>query len=104
LVHVGSLSDEPLAAAEQFMQRWVPQVRRMGDGDVTICLPAADHRHDGWRRAMVQELARESAPRRVNAVAGGDDAAVGEAINYLDSAPGITGQILTLDAKSGERH
>jgi hypothetical protein len=55
--------------------------------------PAADHSHRGWRLAAVQGLAREHAPRRVNAVASDDEAAIAAAARYLEpprASPGST--------------
>jgi hypothetical protein len=52
--------------------------------------------------AAVQELAREAAPKRVNGIAGDDPRAIAETLVYLAAAPGITGQLLAVDGKSGE--
>ncbi|MEZ5742945.1 MAG: hypothetical protein R3D89_04245 [Sphingomonadaceae bacterium] len=68
-----------------------------GEG-VIVAFPPAGHEHRGWRLAAVQELARAHAPTRVNAIEGGDGAAQQSARDYLESAPGVTGQLLTLDA------
>ena len=57
----------------------------------------ADHTHRAWRLAVVQGLARELAPRRVNALASRDEAAITAALAYLESAAGLTGQYLPLD-------
>jgi NAD(P)-dependent dehydrogenase (short-subunit alcohol dehydrogenase family) len=65
--------------------------------DIVLAFPAADHTHKGWRLAVVQQLARDAAPLRVNALSGGDEAAVAAAVAYLASAPGVTGQLLALD-------
>ncbi|MDB5723463.1 MAG: hypothetical protein JWQ16_217 [Novosphingobium sp.] len=65
--------------------------------DVVLAFPTADHTHKGWRLAVVQQLARDAAPLRVNALSGGDEAAVAAAVAYLASAPGVTGQLLALD-------
>ena len=57
----------------------------------------ADHTHRAWRLAVVQGLARELAPRRVNALASRDEAAIAASLAYLESAEGLTGQYLPLD-------
>ena len=65
--------------------------------DLVLIFPPADHTHTGWRLAAVQSLAREQAPRRVNAIAGGHGAAIAAALAYLDAADGVTGPYLALD-------
>jgi hypothetical protein len=97
LVGMTGLPAKPVAAAAFFYQRILPQVELIKDGDVTILFPTVDSAHEGWMRAAVQDLAREAAPRRVNAVVGDDDAAIQSAIDWLDQAPGITGQLLAVD-------
>jgi len=62
-----------------------------------LIFPPADHTHRAWRLAAVQELAREAAPLRVNAVASDDPAAIESALAYIENAPGLTGQYLALD-------
>ena len=61
-----------------------------------IFLPA-DHTHRAWRLAAVQSLARELAPQRVNALASDSEKAISAALTYLNSAEGVTGQLLQLD-------
>ena len=86
----------PLDAAAHFHTHIVPQIRAFvaSGEDVIICLADADHTHSAWRLAVVQELAREAAPLRVNAIAGDAEGALGQISGYLDDAPGVTGQIL----------
>lgn len=93
IFEVDRLPAAPVDAAMHFHQHVVPQLRQRMAGDVTVLLPRADHAHGSWRRAVIQELAREAAPRRVNAVAGSRDADVDAVIAYLESAPGVTGQV-----------
>jgi hypothetical protein len=96
---VEGLSQGALTAAAQFHAEILPQALTVlvGGEDVVLAFPAADHTHKGWRLAVVQQLARDAAPLRVNALSGGDDAALGAAVAYLASAPGVTGQLLALD-------
>ena len=97
---VDHLPEVPLDAALEFFCHHVPQIRAVLETAeaVTVVLPPADHPHHAWRLAAVQELAREAAPhRRVNAVEGGGEAEVAQALEYLDRAPGVTGQLLVLD-------
>jgi hypothetical protein len=42
-------------------------------------------------------LARALAPQRINAVAGDSEAAIMAARDYLARAPGLTGQLISLD-------
>lgn len=106
LLHAEGLPAEPLDAAALFHDRFVPAARdalKQGE-DLAVLFQSADHTHTVWRLAAIQELAREAAPLRVNAIAGGDEVSVAETARYLDSAPGVTGQILTVDAILDERH
>ena len=75
--------------------RWLPMiVATLEDGhDVLIVLPAADHTHHEWRRAVVAALARAHAPRRIN-IATGEGAEIDAIESYLRSAAGVTGQYL----------
>ena len=105
-IHVPALADAPLDAALQFYQEIVPTLRlpigdeRAGTPEalavrsIAIVFPRADHTHRGWQLAAVQDLAREVAPMRVNAIAGDDRAAIREALVYLREARGVTGQLL----------
>ncbi|MXP08720.1 Rossmann fold domain-containing protein [Pseudoblastomonas halimionae] len=95
LVRIASLPAEPLDAAAAFHAEWTGKVREEA-ADVLLVLPPADHTHRKWRLGAVQELAREAAPRRVNAIASSDEAAIDRARDYLAAAPGITGQYLPL--------
>ena len=90
---------EALAAAAQFHAHHLPLIEialAAGDGPLTIIFPPADHTHRGWRLAVVQELARQYAPLRINAVAGDSEAAIAMSVRYLDTAQGVTGQSLLL--------
>ena len=70
-------------------------------GCVLVFTPA-DHTHRAWRLAVVQGLARQYAPVRVNAVAADDEKAITAATDYLAGAGGITGQYLPLDGNGAE--
>ena len=76
----------------------MPQIRATGD-DCAVLFDHADHSHHAWRLAAVQQLARDAAPARVNAVVGNDDAAIAELLAYLAAAPGVTGQLLAVAAE-----
>ena len=94
-IAVDDLPDDPLAAAGLFHQHWLDHIEhQLADGlDVVITVPAADHTHREWRRAVTAGLARKHTPRRVNMVAG-EGAALDATVAYLADAPGVTGQYL----------
>ena len=94
-VHVSTLPQAPLEAAAIFYRDYLPRCQDAA-ADLAIVLPPADHTHRAWRLAAVQELARAAAPLRVNAVSGEREAAIDEALAYLATAPGLTGQVLVL--------
>lgn len=101
IVGARDLPESALDAAAQFHVSVVPLVREQAKEHplVVIDFATADYTHASWRQAVVGQLARELAPVRVNAVAS-DSAALearAETINYLQHAPGVTGQILALD-------
>ena len=102
LVRIGELPEEPLAAAARFYGEVLERIEDLlvppprGE-ELTLVFAPADHTHRAWQVAAVQELARKYAPRRVNAIASADAAAIAAAERYLGGAPGVTGQLLPLD-------
>ena len=102
-LRVEGLPEAPIDAAAAFYAEHVPLIREDSPGAdmVVIHFQPAGHEHRGWRLAAVQELARELAPTRVNAIVGSDNAGMAEALNFLHLAPGVTGQLLAVDGKSG---
>ena len=99
LVRVGPLPEQALEASAAFYADWLPRiVASLAEGDdVVLAFEPADHAHRGWRLAAVQGLAREYAPKRINAVASVDDTAITAAESYLAGAPGVSGQYWALD-------
>lgn len=97
---IPSLDQDPGAAAAQFYSQHlsliVAQLAAVQE-PLTILFPQTDYTHAAWRLAAVQTLARQAAPQRVNAVAGGGQAARQAAVRYLAAADGVTGQVLQLD-------
>ena len=98
---VGPLPDAPLDAAAEFCARCLPGIRhdaRAAQADLVILLfkPAA-HDHRAWRLAAVQDLARELNPARVNAVVAHGECPPRDVIDFLEQAPGVTGQLLSLE-------
>jgi hypothetical protein len=103
VVRIGPLPDTAVAAAAEFYATVAGEAAPSSGRDhVTIVFPSAAYDHRGWRLAAVQDLARSAAPARVNGVVGENEVEVGEIVAYLDQAPGITGQLLAVDGKSGE--
>lgn len=90
-----SLSENSLDAHADFVVKNLPAVRaRLSEDDVSalvIVLPPAGRDHDGWRRAVAGDLAREYAPKRVNIVSGQPGEALSKLLIYLRDAPGVTG-------------
>lgn len=98
VLEIGPLGDDALEAAATFHSAWLPKLREAlttKPDNLVILFEAGDYRHRNWRLAAVQELALGAVPVRVNAVAGSGDS-LARTLAYLDSAPGVTGQLLDL--------
>ena len=102
VLRVGALPEEALTAAARFHAEVLPGARATlaaKPSHLTLIFPPADYTHHGWRLAVVQGLAREFAPVRVNALASSDELAIAAALAYLEQAEGVTGQLLPLDGQ-----
>lgn len=99
VLHIEGLPRGALDAAVAFHGEWLARAREAlrEDEVLTLVFPSAAYDHRGWRLAAVQDLAREAAPKRINAVAGNDPQAIAATIEWLAQAPGITGQLLAVD-------
>jgi len=99
VLRVEGLPERALDAAAAFHAQWLTRAREKLAGADTLALvfACAPYDHRDWRLAAVQNLARESAPKRVNAISGSDEAAVARTVEWLAQAPGITGQLLAVD-------
>lgn len=102
VLRVEGLPEGALDAATAFHADWLPRARALLDPsppgqDLVLIFPVARYDHRGWRLAAVQDLAREAAPKRVNAVAGDDERAIAATLAWLAQAPGITGQLLAVE-------
>ena len=99
VVRVDSLPEGALDAAAAFHAEWLPRAREAlaGSDALVLVLPRAAYDHRGWRLAVVQELAREVAPKRVNGVVGDEERAVAPTLDWLAQAPAITGQLLAVE-------
>jgi hypothetical protein len=100
VLRIEGLPAGALDAAARFHAEWLPKARALvppplGE-DLVLVFPAAAYDHRGWRLAAVQDLAREAAPRRVNALAGDDVEAIAATAEWLAQAPGITGQLFAV--------
>ncbi len=99
IFRVGAVGNEPLAAASAFYRDDLPRIVEEVRDHLLLVFPPADHNHRGWRLAVVQQLARQFAPIRVNAVASDDAAAIAAAARYIEDSPAITGHYLALDGE-----
>ena len=108
LYRVGPLPDGALAASARFHAEELPKVLallnppRAGE-DLVLFFSPADHTHRAWRLAVVQQVAREYAPARINALESDDKTAIAAALAYLGTAEGVTGQLLPLDGTGAGR-
>ena len=101
VLRVESLSDSAVEAASAFHAKHLPQAQELLDGsadNLAIVLPAAPYDHADWRRALARDLARTHAPKRVNVIGSDDPAAIAATLDYLESAPGVTGHYLSLNS------
>jgi hypothetical protein len=110
-------SGHPADDAAHFYSTLLPMARKCLAGEkpssdfglegeldaIAFIFPFGGKEHEGWQRAAIQTLAREAAPKRVNGVIGDDrngiDAmhAIDAVTDWLEQAPGITGQLLAVD-------
>lgn len=97
---VRELSENALDASTVFYTEWLAEAEAIlaDDADIlTIILPEAPYDHRDWRRALARDLARRYTPKRVNCLAGLNGALLDNALNYLFSAAGVTGQYFEVD-------
>jgi hypothetical protein len=100
VLRIEGLPADALDAASAFHRLHLAEVRdalARSAESVVVLLPAAGHDHAGWRRALVQDLARAHVPVRINFVAGDDREAGERTAQWLAGAPGVTGQLLHTD-------
>jgi hypothetical protein len=101
LLRVGALPERALDAAAMFHAEVLPRIRELQSGqadDLVLVFEPASHEHRAWRLAAVQQLARDHAPQRANALESDDEQAIAAALSYVEQAPGLTGQLLKLDS------
>ena len=99
VLRIEGLPEAALDAAAAFHAEWLPKAREvLGTVDqLVLSFPTESYDHRGWRLAAVQDLARAAAPRRVNAIAGDDQPAIAQTVDWLAQAPGVTGQLLAVE-------
>lgn len=102
-IEARELPDAPLDAAAAFHARILPEARRAVGNDLVLLFDPADHTHLHWRTAAVEELAREAAPCRVNGAVGGNHADVKAVCDYLQDAPGVTGQLFAVHGNPAKK-
>jgi hypothetical protein len=107
LIYEGRLnwSKNPLDSAELFYRECLPGIRRklqneanpdIRDGAIIVFRNRWPS-HRAWRLAVIQDLARESAPKRVNGIVAPDHANIHPTVEWLTQAPGVTGQLLEIE-------
>ena len=96
VVHVGPLPERATEAATAFYASTLPAVPPRPGQDLVLVFPPAPHDHHAWRLAVVQDLARAAAPARVNGVVGTGEEAIAATLTWLERAPGVTGQLLSV--------
>ena len=100
VIHIDGLPHAALDAAAVFHAEHLQHARAALAGHVdalALVFPEAPYDHADWRRSVVADLARAAAPKRVNAIAGDDRAAIDATLAWLAQAGGITGQLLPVD-------
>jgi hypothetical protein len=103
IMRIDGLPSGPLDAAAAFHAIHLPRIRHgiraAPHANLVLVFAAAAAEHRAWRLAVIQHLARELAPVRVNGVAGSDAVGLDEATRFLDDSPGVTGQLLSVQSR-----
>ncbi len=102
---IDPLPAKAVDASAEFHANWLDRVRRALGKDVNslvLVLPSAPYDHRDWRLAVIRDLARAAAPKRVNMIAGDDQAAIRATAAYLAHASAVTGQYLPVDGQGNE--
>jgi hypothetical protein len=100
VLEVEGLPHAALDAAAVFHAEHLQHARAALAGEVealALVFPEAPYDHSPWRKAVVADLARAAAPKRVNAVTGNYREAIDATLAWLEQASGITGQVLAVD-------
>ncbi len=108
VLRISKLPDAALEAAGAFYTHVAGELQKAAEalpegGDMVVIFPPAAHDHIAWREAAVQDMARAAAPqRRFNAIVGTHEPDIDAVLAYLADAPGVTGQVFTLDEINGQ--
>ncbi|RJX65907.1 hypothetical protein D6858_13025 [Tsuneonella suprasediminis] len=103
VLRIGPLPGDALDAAQVFYADWAPKARLLLQSEalsLALVINSGEFQGEGWIHSAVQELARAFSVKRVNALIGGDDAAIAATLAYLERAPGVTGQCFQVDSLS----
>ena len=97
-IRVSRNSDSPLGAADEFYTEDCPSLKDYPEGFdlMVLYFDGAGPEHHAWRLAAIQGLAREAVPARVNGIVGDDEPALAATLAWLERAPGVTGQLLSV--------
>lgn len=101
---VPSETCEPVAEAAEFYRSHIAPIQQLAEEHdcVTVIFGGSDKARTVWRRAAIESLAREQAPKRINGISGGQQDRIMATSRYLASAHGITGQVLLLSDSPSE--
>jgi hypothetical protein len=102
IVRIADLPAAPLEAAAQFYANIGLWAGEHKGKDMALVFPQAAAGHRAWRLAAVQDMARQYAPCRTNAVVGDEPEKLDQMLAYLAAAPGITGQVFELDGNTAQ--
>lgn len=102
VLRIDGLPAGAVDAAAEFYRSWLAKARSAvaeNIASLVLVMPPAPHDHRDWRLGLARDLAREAPPCRVNIIAGDDPAAIAATLEYLEHAPGVTGQLLVTDGQ-----
>lgn len=108
VLRIPALPPVALDAAAEFHARWAPEAEAAlaeapPDYALLIVMPEADHTHGEWRLAAIRMLARTAVPARVNLVGCDSPDGIARFAEYLEEAPGVTGQYLPANTQLAMR-
>ena len=105
VIRIEALPAAPLAAAARFYAGELATIEgalAAAPASLAVVFPSLHQGHRGWIREAIAALARAHAPVRVNGVVAGLAATTTAIIAWLETAPGITGQLFVADGQYGE--
>ena len=99
-IKVSHGDDDPIDAADEFYAEDVLRDCPEGTELIFFYFDPAGYEHHAWRLAAIQSMARRLAPVRVNGIVGRNPDEIAKTREFLETAPGVTGQLLTVDSTS----